>query len=70
MIKVILTVFSLLVLGLAGFVVFREEGKARARRSVPNLATKIATISKGERVDLAAHVAGEGFCVVEFTADF
>ena len=70
MLKVLLTLFGLLILGGAGFVVYREEGKARARRSVPQPHARITTISTGERVDLAAHTAGDDLVVVEFTANF
>lgn len=68
--KLLITVFSLLLLGAAGFIVHREEGKARARRSVPQDSAKVVTISTGERTDIQTHVPPQDLVVVEFTADF
>ena len=74
-ILIALAVFvALVVAGVIGFVVVNEtsRGEAPVSSSVGSLASaaKIATISNGERVDIAAHIPRDGHTVVMFTADF
>jgi hypothetical protein len=65
-----LVVAVLFMLGMVGVVVWHERGRARtdcAAATEDSIA--IATILRGESVDVAAHVARRGLTIVEFTAD-
>ena len=53
------------VLGVAGVVVTHETSNSSSTSG-----SKIATISTGERVDLASHMRAGTWTVVEFTADW
>ena len=58
---------AVVVLGLAGVVVTHEM---RSSSSASGSNQKIATISTGERVDLAPHLRPGTWTVVEFTAEW
>jgi hypothetical protein len=61
----------LLAVGIVGFVVMNERGRAnRLRTARIDEGVQVATISTGERVDIDAHVPRQGLTIVEFTADF
>jgi hypothetical protein len=61
----------LFVLGMVGAVVWHERGRERTgRAAATDESIAVATISRGESVDVAAHVARRGLTIVEFTADF
>ncbi|MBL8732023.1 MAG: hypothetical protein JNN13_06610 [Planctomycetes bacterium] len=67
-------VLALGLAGLIGFVVHKEwhRGRSGPSTTAGTLASThpVATISKGERIDIDAHIPHEGFTVVEFSADF
>lgn len=70
---VLASVLALLIVGVVGFVVHRESQRgATGNPSAGTLATAlpIATISTGDRVDVAAHIPRDGYTVVMFTGDF
>ncbi len=58
---------AVVVLGLAGVVVTHEM---RSSSSASGSNQKIATISTGERVELAPHLRAGTWTVVEFTAEW
>ena len=69
--RIIIAAAILLVVGMVGFVVMSERGRANRLRT-PRIdeGAEVATISTGERVDIDAHVPRQGLTIVEFTADF
>ena len=64
-------VVVLLVLGMVGLVLRHESGKQAVTASASGApGAKVETISRGEMVDLKAHLATGQWTVVEFTADW
>jgi hypothetical protein len=69
MVKAMIAFFALLLLGMGGLIVHKQT----QRRAAPARADEsvgVATISRGEAVDVARHVRSRGLTIVEFTADF
>ena len=66
--KWLLALGGILLVGLAGIVVFHERGESPSSESPSS--GKIATISSGEEVDLESHLRPGVWTVVEFTADW
>ena len=71
---VLAVVVALGLIGVVGFVVMKERDRGSVSSAGPasgsSSGASLATISRGEEVDVAAHVVPSGYTVVMFTADF
>lgn len=69
--KLLLAFMAALVLGMGGLVVYHQQNKApRVKPPAIDEDQVVATISKGERVDIDAYVPRKDLTIVEFTAAF
>jgi hypothetical protein len=70
-VRIFLVAAVLLALTMVGVVVTSDRGRSHRSRSAPvDEGAEVATIARGERVDIAAFVPRQGLTIVEFTADF
>ncbi|HMQ23951.1 MAG TPA: hypothetical protein PKE00_15785 [Planctomycetota bacterium] len=74
--KIIISVFVVLALAMAGFVGFIVFDASPSEQSdatsavVGDVGAKVATISRGERVEFSDHVTPGVLTVFDFTADW
>lgn len=70
MVKLFVAALMLMLAGFVGFVVHHENAKVRVPVAGDDDPAEVATISTGQRVDVAAHIAAKDLTIVEFTAEF